>query len=386
MRVIIDATSLCLRQYTKGGVQRYLRNLLLHLDRVEVRAEFLLWFSFFHPNNLSLFRRVCEEVAQTKLNCRIVSPRIPPQILNALHLPVEIFTGLADVMHTPIAFPPPLWRARSVLTIHDLAYLEHPECFIPRHVSIWKRKVTRATRRAVKIVTVSEYSRGAIIERLGIPPERVRAIYHGISPIFRRDGEGQEWGEVARRLGLERPYILFVGTIQPNKNLRRLLDAFVQLGRMGFPDHRLVLAGQRGWLSEPIHEHAARLGLGDRLIFTEYVQDPILVTLYRHADVFVLPSLCEGFGIPVIEAMACGVPVVASKTGALPEVVADAGVLVDPYSVKAIAEGLAEVLSNPQLRGQMVARGVRRAADFTWERTVRETVAVYREVAAGAGC
>ena len=383
MRVIIDATLLCLRQYTKGGVQRYLRNLLLHLDTAEGSAEFVLFFSFIHPANLPLFRAVCGDVARTGLDCRIVSPRIPPQVFNALHIPVEVFTGRADVMHTPIAFPAPLWRARSVLTIHDLAYLEHPECFIPRHVAIWKRKVMRAIDRAARIIAVSEYSKAAVVERLGVPPERVRAIYHGISPVFRSKEDGEEWREVARRLGLERPYILFVGTIQPNKNVQRLLDAFVRIGRMGFPEHCLVLVGQRGWLSEPIYEYANRLGLGGRLIFTEYVEDPTLVTLYRHADVFVLPSLCEGFGIPIIEAMACGTPVVASNTGALPEVVADAGVLVDPYSAKAIAEGLAEVLSTPGLRERMVARGARRVADFTWERAARETIAVYREVAAG---
>jgi glycosyltransferase involved in cell wall biosynthesis len=385
MRVIIDATPLCLRQYTKGGVQRYLRNLLLHLDRVSGEIEYVIWSSFIHPANRPLYRRFCEEMGRTALRYRMCSLRLPPQLLNSLRLPVELFTGQADAMHVAIAFPPPLRRARSILTIHDLAYLEHPECFITQDVESWKRKFEREKQHTAMIITVSEYTRGAVIERLGVAPERVRAIYHGISPVFQEEASGADWSTVSAALGIREPYILFVGTIQPNKNLIRLLDAYVRVRQTGFAEHQLLMVGQRGWLSDSIYTHAASLAQTHPIRFTEYVADEVLATLYRRAEVVVLPSLCEGFGIPVIEAMACAVPVVVSRTGALPEVVAGAGRLVDPYSVESIAEGIGEVLSDRRLREWMVERGQARAAQFSWERMARETVEVYRQVAADAG-
>jgi glycosyltransferase involved in cell wall biosynthesis len=301
-------------------------------------------------------------------------------LLNPLRVPVEVFTGRADVIHVPHAGCPSTWRAKQVVTIHDLVYYDHPECF-DQDTQSWKRIAERIARQATLILTVSEYTRGTIMERLGVRPERVRAIYHGISPAFFQEAEGVPFEETQARFGIRRPYILFVGTVQPNKNLKRLVEAFDILRRSELRGWQLVIVGQQGWLTEPIFATVEARGCRQDVIWTGFVDDEVLASLYRGAEIFVLPSLLEGFGIPAIEAMSCGTPVVASKTGSLPEVVGDAGVLVDPYSPEDIARGILKVATDQSLREDLIAHGYSRARLFRWERTARETVAAYRDAA-----
>lgn len=381
MRIIIDASVLCLRRYTKGGQQRYTRELLRHLDTVASDDSYVFWFNFINPANLPLYNQARQELSETKLAYRTVLCRIPPQVLEPLHLPVELFTGVADLFHAPTAAAYWTRRAKHVVTIHDLAYFDHPECFDFPNIERCKRHVKWLANRAAMVLTVSEHARETIIERLGISPDRVRVTYHGVSRIFYEEGPGLPFQALQKRFGIRKPYILMVSTIQPNKNVVRLLKAFDFLRRAECKGWQLVLAGQRGWLTDPIFNRADAMAFGDDLIVTGFVEEAALPTLYRHAGVFVLPSLMEGFGIPVIEAMACGVPVVISKSGALPEIAGDAGVLVDPYSWEDIARGIYEVAVNSALRDRLVAMGKARAVRFRWEQTARETVAAYRAAA-----
>jgi glycosyltransferase involved in cell wall biosynthesis len=380
VRIVIDATVLCRRRHTKGGQQRYTRELLRHLDTVGWDDSYVVWFNFAHPANWPLYQQVQADLARTKLTYRSVVCRIPALLLNPLRVPVEVFTGPADVLHVPHTGCPSTWRAKRVVTIHDLVYYDHPECF-SQNTEVWKRVARRIARRATLILTVSEYARGTIMERLGVRPERVRAIYHGVSPAFLRAIPGVSVEETLARFGIRRPYVLFVGTVQPNKNLPRLLEAFDLLRRSELRGWQLVLVGQRGWLTEPIFATVEARGLQRDVVWTDFVSDEALASLYRGAEVFVLPSLLEGFGIPAIEAMSCGTPVVASKTGSLPEIVGDAGVLVDPYSPEDIAQGISRAATNPSLRAQLIVRGRMRAEAFRWERTARETVAAYHDAA-----
>ncbi len=379
MRVIIDASVLSLRRYTKGGQQQYTRQLLRHLDTIDSDVSYVLWFNFINPANLPLYERARRELAPTRLDYRAVHCRIPPQILELLRVPVEIFAGWADVFHAPTAASYATRRAKYVVTIHDLAYFDHPECFDFPDIERCKRHVMRLANRAAMVLTVSEHARGTIIERLGVPAERVRAIYHGVSGIFWDEAVEGSFATVQERFGIRRPYILFVSTVQPNKNVVRLLEAFDLLRRGELRGWQLVVGGQPGWMTEPIFAKAEALSLGRDVVFTGYVEEEILPILYRNAEVFVLPSLVEGFGIPVIEAMACGIPVVVSKTGALPEISGDAGVLVDPYSSEDIARGVLQAVGDQALRDQLIVRGRARARQFRWEETARKTVAAYRD-------
>jgi len=381
MRIIIDASVLCLRRYTKGGQQRYTRELLLHLDTVARDAAYIVWFNFVNPANLPLYEQALRELSQTKLRYRTIRCRIPPQILEPLRVPVEIFTGSADVFHAPTAAAYSTRRAKYVVTIHDLAYFDHPECFDFPDIDQCKRHVKWLANRATMVLTVSEHARGTIIERLGVPPDRVRAIYHGVSRTFCEEMEDVPFRVVQERFGIRKPYILFVSTIQPNKNVVRLLEAFDLLRRAELPGWQLVLVGQRGWLAESILERAEALALGRDVVFTGFVEEEMLPGFYQNAEVFVLPSLVEGFGIPVIEAMASGTPVVVSKGGALPEIVGDAGLLIDPYSSEDIAGGILRAVTDRALRDQLIARGRVRSSQFRWEQTAQETMAAYRDAA-----
>lgn len=380
LNIIIDATILCRWRHTKGGQQRYTRELLRHLGAIPTHDQYILWFNFAHPANWPLYQQTIADLAGTGLAYRPVVCRIPALLLNPLRVPVEVFTGRADVMHVPHTGCPSTGRAKLVVTIHDLVYYDHPECFV-QDTKGWKRIAERIAGQATLILTVSEYARGTIIERLGVHPERVRAIYHGVSPVFLREVAGIPFEETQARFGIRRPYILFVGTVQPNKNLKRLVEAFDILRRSELKGWQLVIAGQQGWLTEPIFATVEARDCRQDVIWTGYVDDEVLASLYRGAEAFVLPSLLEGFGIPAIEAMSCGTPVVASKTGSLPEVVGNAGILVDPYSTEDIARGILRAATDQSLRADLIAHGYNRVRLFRWERTARETVAAYRDAA-----
>lgn len=299
------------------------------------------------------------------------------------YLPFRLRRLRTDVFHGPAVFLPLVKVGyRTVVTVHDLVCFLFPET-VPRRYSLYMRLMTwLAVRTADRIIAVSGATRDALVQRLGVEPARVAVIHEGVAATFARPPE--QPGAVLRRLGIEPPYCLFVGNLEPRKNLVRLLEAFARLRAEGRPV-RLVLAGARGWLAEPIFRAVERHGLADAVVFPGYVPAAELPALYAGAACFVFPSLYEGFGLPVLEAMAAGTPVVASRVGAIPEVAGDAALLVAPDQPAELAAAVASVLDDRTLRARLVERGRRRAAAFTWERAARETLAVYEAVHAGQG-
>lgn len=208
--------------------------------------------------------------------------------------------------------------------------------------------------------------------------DKVSVIPIGVSALF-RCAEAEETSAVLERYGIRRPYILYLGSSEPRKNLRRLVEAFAQLNAWA-QEWTLVIAGSQSWQTAPLMATIQHLKLEQRLQFPGAIADRDLPALYRGADLFVFPSLFEGFGLPVLEAMACATPVVTSTVSSLPEIVGDAGILVDPYDTSAIAAGMRRLLEDRGLAFELAARGVARARRFTWERTARETAAVYEEI------
>jgi glycosyltransferase involved in cell wall biosynthesis len=231
------------------------------------------------------------------------------------------------------------------------------------------------------VITISEQSRRDITKYLPVEPEKVTVTKLAASRNFLVMPD-DEVIPVLKRHQISYPYILYVGSIEPRKNLLRLLEAYRQL-RLWSTKWRLVIIGARNyWKSSPVMDHVAEFGLEQCVRFTGYVPDEDLPALYNGADLFVFPSLYEGFGLPVLEAMACGTPVVTSNSSSLPEVAGDAALLVDPYDVEAIAAAMVRVLADPDLAEALRQKGLRRAGEFTWERTARETIAVYEQVLA----
>ncbi|MGE5141576.1 MAG: glycosyltransferase family 4 protein, partial [Rudaea sp.] len=271
-------------------------------------------------------------------------------------------------------------RSPSVITVHDLAFLLYPR-FLTRESARYYGQVDLAARRASQIIAVSQSTKRDIIKLLGVPPERVTVIYEASHPIFRQLDHDRAREHVAERYGITQDFILFVGTIEPRKNLPTLLQAFRRMLDVYHVDATLAIAGKPGWLTDQMNENVSSLNLNDKVHFLGPVPNEELVYLYNAARVFALPSYYEGFGLPPLEAMACGTPVVVSNTSSLPEVVGDAGQMVDPNDVEAWSVSLSRVLTDKDLRNEMCEKGLRRTASFSWERTAREHLAVYRQAA-----
>jgi glycosyltransferase involved in cell wall biosynthesis len=296
-------------------------------------------------------------------------------------LPIEALAGRADVLHAPDFSLPPTLGARTVVTIHDLAFMTHPECAVPSLRAYLNRVVPRAVKRADHIIAVSQRTADDLVELLGVAPKKITVIHLGIDPSMRRITDAAALADAQERYGLRLPFALAVGTIEPRKNFARLIEAFDLARRQAGGPAQLVIAGRKGWLYDDVFETVERLGLGDAVRFLDYVPDADLATLYSLAAVVTMPSLYEGFGIPVVEAMACGVPVVASTGGSLPEIVGDAGLLAASDDVSALANALARAVGDAALRERLITAGYARARTFDWDAAARQHIAVYHAVA-----
>jgi glycosyltransferase involved in cell wall biosynthesis len=276
---------------------------------------------------------------------------------------------------------PMLTEARSVFTLHDTAYLHYPEYYLPRNRIFLRIMVPRFLRRAERVIVVSEHTRGDAIRFYDLDPERIDVIPEGVDTRFTQDVDPRTMPAVRKKYGLPERFILHVGTIQPRKNLTTLVEAFGAVRRR-HPDVGLVIAGAKGWLFEEFFDHLRRSGLEAYVTLTGQVPDQDLPGLYRAAEIFAYPSVYEGFGLPPLEAMACGVPVACSNAASLPEVVGDAGLLLPPRDVGAWVSALDRLLGDPQLRADLSAKGLARARRFSWDTAAERTLEVYRSVMA----
>lgn len=311
----------------------------------------------------------------------VVRVPIPSRLIATT--PVERFTGPLDVLHGPSAALPATSGARTVVTIQDVGPLRRPQDVPRSFASAFRRSVTDAVRRADRVFTASDFTADEAGALLGVPRERMETVHPGVSAAFSQPGDAAaDRRLLAERHGVEGPFVLFVGTTNPRKNLPRLLDAFAAARRRASLPHRLVIAGDRGF--DDVRDDVADRGLGDNVRIAGYVDEADLPAFYRCAGALAFPSLYEGFGLPVIEAMAAGCPVLTSAASSLPEVAGDAALLVDPGSEDAIAGGLVRLLTDDALRARLAEAGRRRAAAFAWDAFAARHLAVWRELSAGA--
>ena len=277
---------------------------------------------------------------------------------------------------------PLLSNVPVVASVHDVSFLECPRFFTPARALQLRMTVARTLKTAARVITVSDFSRRAILRHYGGAPERVVMIPNGVSSAFRPMNRQTASRRIAEEFGISAPFVLTVGDLQPRKNHLGLLAAFESLlrARPELP-HQLVLVGKDSWYSADLYRAVERSAVRNRVHLTGFVTDADLLNFYGACDLFVFPSFYEGFGLPILEAMACGREVACSNTTAMPEVAGGASILFSPHSVTEIARAMASALSDPNLRASLEQRGLRRARLFTWERAARLTLDVYHEVA-----
>jgi glycosyltransferase involved in cell wall biosynthesis len=305
----------------------------------------------------------------------------PHNRLERLALPVEILARRPwpNLLHSLDHVAPAWGPWRSVVTLHDLAFLLYPGTHTAASRAYYAA-TGESVRRAERVIAVSQRTASDAVRLLGVDPSRVRVVHEAAAPGF-APRPRERLLALAERLGFDadprRPYVLFVGTLEPRKNVPLLLEAFALLRHE--VDAQLLLVGARGWLDESIFTAHARSGVGEAARFLGSLGEEDLALLYSHAGVFALPSLYEGFGLPVLEAMACGAPVVCSNAGPLPEVAGDAAILLKPEDPTAWAVAMRDVLTKPRMADQLRRRGFDRAREFDWEQTALATREVYRE-------
>jgi glycosyltransferase involved in cell wall biosynthesis len=374
MRIVLDGRALTGR-YT--GDRTYWRNLIRALPGVDSQNEYLIYSRTPMPEG--------DLPDAPNLTSRVVEA--PNDRLWTLYaLPQALRQDRADLVHVQYTAPPrSLCPCPIVTTVHDISFRLYPQWFPARHRLLLNLTVPAAMRSAARVITDSESSRQDILRVYHLPPEKLVTTLLGVPEEFRP----AEWQESARqiakeRFGLERPFVLAVGVLQPRKNLRLLAEAFGKAKTAHKLPHQLALVGKAGWGAEheALREVAARGGgpeAAEAVVFPGYVEDAALPILYQACEVFAHPALYEGFGIPPVEAMACGAPVLVSDAPAMPEVCGEAALVLPATNVDAWAEGLARVLCDADLRRDLAARGPRHAARYTWAKTAAHTCEVYQE-------
>jgi len=290
----------------------------------------------------------------------------------------KTFPGVT-LFHATEHLLPAIPGARTVFTLHDVAYLLYPQHHLLQNRLYLTAMMPRFLARADRVICVSENTRRDALRFYALPENKLVVIPEGVEAHFKPITDPAQLEAVRRQHRLPRRFILYVGTIEPRKNLRLLLEAYAVL-RQSVPEVGLVIAGGTGWLYEGFFERLQTLALEQAVTLTGFVPEADLPALINCAEVFAYPSLFEGFGLPPLEAMACGVPVVASRTSSLPEVIGDAGVLLPPTDVLAWVNALSGLLANPSLRAELRRRGLRRAQQFTWQTAAQQTLAVYHSL------
>jgi glycosyltransferase involved in cell wall biosynthesis len=373
MHIGIDAHAIGARQ---GGNETYISNLVKALAEIDDKNRYTLYLA---NARAAEEWRECFIKRYTNFEIRSLPPPTP-LVRVPVALAFELRFRPVDLLHVQYTAPP-FCPVPVVVTIHDLAFEHLPQTFTRRGSLQMKLTVRSAAKKAARIATVSEYSRQDLLRTYKLPPEKVVVTYNGVESRFSpQPNSADEAGRIRRRFGIKGDYILAVGSLQPRKNIVRLIRAYSRLRSEEEKfEHQLVIVGRQLWLADEIFAEVRKQKWAEDVILTGYVADEDLPALYRSAAAFVYPSIFEGFGLPPLEAMACGTPVVAGNTSSLPEVVGDAAVLIDPYDEQKIANALLRIVNDELLRLKLRKQGIEQVKKFTWRAAAEKTLQLYRE-------
>ncbi len=373
MRIAINSQLLFFeKSFRNAGVSRYIYNLIRELAKIDTQNDYFIFVNktfqpFVNKNN---FHFIKSNVNTTKPMIRV--------FWEQLVLPFLLLKYKIDVFHAAVNILPIFCPVKSVVTVHDLITIE---CADSRYAkkNVYHNFLSKATKKANKVIAVSSWVKKGMHDYFGVPENKIRVIHEGAAANFRiLDKKTVKAFQKKRELNF--PFILFVGTLEPRKNIGSLIEAYVLLKKNRKISQKLVIVGGKGWLYDEVFSTIKKHGLENEVVFTGSVDHSELPLYYNAADLFVFPSLHEGFGLPPLEAMQCGCPVIVSNCSSLPEVVGDAAIKINPENVDELADAMKRVMQSSKLRKELAKKGLAQAGKFSWEKAARETLAVYREL------
>ncbi|MCP4358899.1 MAG: glycosyltransferase family 4 protein [Chloroflexi bacterium] len=377
MKIGIDVTAAVTQG---GGIGRYTRELISALTAVDTQND----YHFFAAKNpvASPVPNPIPQAENVQLHTAPVDERWLYRLWYRLRLPLPVqwMTGSLDLFHSPdFVLPPVSEHIPTLLTVHDLSFVHYPDTFPEKLVTYLNRVVPWSINRATHVLADSQATKDDLTAVWQVPVDKITVLYSGVHERFQPVTDG-DWLTAVRqkyKIG-PAPYILAVGTVQPRKNYQALIRAFQPVAQTH--PHNLIITGGKGWLYDEMMAEVGRQGLDGRVRFTGFVDDADLPTLYSDAALFVFPSLYEGFGLPLLEAMACGVPIITSNSSSLPEVAGDAAVQLSPHDEAGWTAAVQTLLTDSNQRIQLVAAGFRQARRFSWQQSARQLGQIYGQV------
>ena len=373
MRVLVDASGI---RRKKAGVGVYAKELI---DRLVAAPEIDLYL-LAQGDDPDLDYGSLPRVKMLKVPSRLMRSRPVRIVFEQTVLPLILLQYRIDVLHSlHYSFPIVSFGAKKAVTIHDLTYISMPELHLASKIWFYQFFLRKAATDADGLIFISRSAETDFRRYFGEPRGLTEVIHHGKNKTLQPIEQESEVSAIRAKYSLPERVVLYIGTIEPRKNLTRLVEAFARVS-VHQPEVSLAIAGAQGWMYESLFQRVNELGMGSKVLFLGFVPEQDKRLLLCAAEVFAYVSLYEGFGLPVLEAMACGIPTLTSNTSSIPEVAGNAALLVDPLSVEEIAEALGRLLSEPQLRQRLQLSALEQAAQFSWERTASETVAMYRRL------
>lgn len=388
MRIGIDYSAAIVRDRT--GVGNYCFQLVDSLLKIDKENSFLL-YPFFYNHFYPDFKNVeIPHIGNFKVAFKKLP--LPVKLMHKIWFDMkssalkEYMLGNVDVVHSTTFCAPKLKgkRKRLVVTIYDLTVLTHPECHTAENIRVCTKGINDTVKYADEIIAISEYTKQDILNILKVPEERVTVTHLAADSTYRQIKESETLERVRRVYKLPEKFVLFIGSLEPRKNIRTLIYAYARLPERFRKEFPLVIAGAKGWLNSDISQVVRDLHLEGKVLFPGFIDKEDISAIYSLATVFVYPSLYEGFGLPILEAMACATPVITSNTSSMPEVAGDAAKLICPNDVDGLTAALEDILDNEALRDEMRAKGLKRATNFSWDKCAKETIAVYKKSLANA--
>lgn len=374
MKILINALLLGEKN---TGIGNYILNIFSKIASLDKNNQYILYVN----------KKIYEKIKNKFGTCEFIFAYLNPDssfkriMIEQLYLPHLVNKIKPDIFHNPdhvLPFLPVL--SKKIITVHDLTFLKHPEAFLKSTVMYKKLMMKNAIKKVDMIIADSDNTKNDVMQYFKLPEKKIQTVYISIADEYGIRDKNSSIRIMSSKYHINKPFILFTGTIEPRKNVISILKAYYELKkRKGF-EHLLVIAGKKGWLYNEIFDFIKEKCLQDEIIFLDYVDQGDMPSLYCASDLFIYPSIYEGFGLPVLEAMACGTPVITSNVSSLPEVAGDAAVLVDPMNIGEITDAINNVLNNRDLWNKLRVRGLENVKRFSWDRAAKETTAIYQKV------